>query len=352
MLAGAPASRPSDLARGPRHPLAARCRRVSGCRRLARSRRAGPVPRGRVSAACLTGVRRAATDLPAVPDPRDGLCLAGDARLVVAHVGGALRLLLRCGEGDVLAALRIEEDEDAQVVAHLIADVDAQRLPVGEVQDRLETRESLSGSPGGRVVARGAGVAGSPVLFNRAVPVVHRQEELAQRLHEALFVGSVPSRGERLGDAPELTNLLVARVDRVDAGLARATERAQHRPRGTRERLGFDEEAPQVGGGALEIDEGGHRFVGELAEPGHCRAQLAEEAGHEPEPAADVILARSRYLGRLAGLADEAGHVVLVALELADVGVGVADQALDRLVLVTEDLERLARLAEARVSSA
>ena len=55
----------------------------------------------------------------------------------------------------------------------------------------------------------------------------------------------------------------------------------------------------------------------------------------------------ARDLGRLAGLDHPARDVLLLLLELRDHAVGVGDEVLDDLVLVAEDLEHLARLAQA-----
>src|SRR5215210_372859 len=222
----------------------------------------------------LRPVRMAAADLRPVADTRYRLRLARDARLIVAHVGVALGLLRAGGKLLVFAALRVEQDEHAQVVAYVVADVDAERLPKAEVDDRLEPGESLSWLPGSRVVARRARVPCAPVLLDRAVSVVHGEEELAQRPRETLLPRRVACGRQRLGCAPELADLLVARVDGVDAGLAGAPERAQHGARRARERLGLDEEAAQVGRGAAEIDERRDHVVGELTEAVHGRAQL------------------------------------------------------------------------------
>ena len=111
-------------------------------------------------------------------------CPAGRPEVLLAlleHRAGAL-------VGGAIVGAGARERVDAQDVALGVAAVDGQRLPVGVVPEGLEAGEAVpaGGGPVGGLVRRGRRAASRAwVALDRALGVVHRLEELAQRLGEA-----------------------------------------------------------------------------------------------------------------------------------------------------------------------
>ncbi len=111
---------------------------------------------------------------------------AEDARLVGTEVRVAAlegpAVLLRPGRrvAEVEAVGRSRE-RGAQHVARVVEQVDAERLPVEVVPERLHAREAAAARDGGGVGGRRCGRLRARVLLDRAPAVVDRLEELAQR---------------------------------------------------------------------------------------------------------------------------------------------------------------------------
>ena len=111
------------------------------------------------------------------------------------------------------------------------------------------------------------------------------------------------------------------------------------------------QERVQLARGGPEVAQHGLLRPGEVAEPAHVGLQLGQEARQPPERLGELDASRRSGLRRAPGLADEARHVVLAGLEVADDAVGVGDEALDRPGLATEDAQGLGGLAQARVGA-
>jgi hypothetical protein len=181
-----------------------------------------------------------------------------------------------------------------------------------------------------------------------------------------ILLGGVVAVVEVLEDdrqvAPELGHAAAVAVElgdgrrrgahRLAAGGRGLAQRRDARARRLGERLEVVEEALDLPGAQREVAQRGTLCVDGLAELGHGRAQLAQEAGQPPEARGDLVVARRRDLRGPACLADEAAEVGAVVGQLADDLVGVRGQIGQDVVLLGEDGEDLVRLAQGRARAA
>ena len=206
-----------------------------------------------------------------------------------------------------LDAVRHRRQRRAEHVRVVVQHVDAQRLPVEVVPDRLHAGEAALAGDGGRVGCRRSGLLRAHVVLDRALAVVDRLEELAQRLGERRRVDRQP---------PQLGDLLLALPECLRPDVAHLAERLHRRAARLGERAEAREEGVEVRRGAMEVGQQRCLLVGQLAEPRHRRAQLVEELREAAELGAELVAAGGGDLGGVARLLDPADHVALVLLEL------------------------------------
>ena len=237
----------------------------------------------------------------------------------------------------------LSDHADAQDVADVVEAVDRQALPEEEVPDGLQPGEAARAAAAvGGVAGRRAVDRAARVVVDRAAAVVERLEELAQRL----------GGGGRLArERAQLLDLVRALLERARAHLGGLAERAHRGPRGLGERAEQGEERVEVGRGARGRREQRDLLVGQVLEARHRGRQLVEEAGQLVEGLAQLLAPGGGDLGGLARLDDEARHLLLARLELGRRPCRSRDEVLDHRVLVAEDLQHLAGLAQARVGA-
>ncbi len=265
-----------------------------------------------------------------------------DARLVRAQprvavaeellVGGVARRLVAVG-----AALR-HRRAHPQLVADGVEAVGGHRLPEEVVDQRLEAGEPAARGVGRGVRGGGRGQRGARVVVHRAAAVVQALQGLAQRLDGA---------GRLAGQCAQGGQLPAALAEALGGRDGRLSEPAQRGPG----RLGERAQAlEQRGGGRrrpLEVARQRRALPGQVRQLRHGGPQLGQEAGQPAHALAQLGPARRAGLGRAARLADEVGHVAAALVQARDHGVRVGDELLDRLVLVAQDPQRLAGLAQA-----
>ena len=206
-------------------------------------------------------------------------------------------------------------------MARVVEHVDAERLPVEVVPERLHAREAAAARDGGGVGRRRRRRLRARVLLDRAPAVVDRLRGTG---------AAACAKGRALRDSSRSSAIswrpsVKARVPTAAAspsesigGPARLGERTHAR-----------EEGVQVGRGALEVREQRHLLVGQVAQALHRRPQLVEEGREAAQAGAQLAAPAGGDLGGVAGLLDPADHVPLVALELGDHRVRVRDEVLD-----------------------
>ena len=271
----------------------------------------------------------------------------GHAGLVGPEPGVALLDLGRGGLGDVGRAGPAVEQDDPQHVADLVERVDAERLEVDVVPERLHAGEALARLVGG-LVGRGRRAAARPAGRSRS-------SAGGRRSSGGTGAAACPAAARtRPGGAARAISC---------ARLAQGARCPRRRPRRgpsidprrlARERLGARAgSAPARARRAAGCAAWGSAASAVRSSSAMRRLELGQEVGQAVPVAAQLLGARGLDAGGVrASSAQLAPRCSLTGSTAARHGVRVADEVADDLVLAAQDRERLGQLAQRRVRAA